>query len=123
MGFFSKKEDTRYIKEFDSALANINSLSNDFRNAHFESVELFEKNFQKEKSASDFDRERMLFERHLEVLQKLKFQSDLLIDEAFKLVRNETMLTEKDRIELRKILAKKAEPTNIKVGKAKKKIR
>jgi hypothetical protein len=120
MGIFSKKEDTRYIKEFDVALSNINSLAKQFRDAHFESIAMFERNFQKEKSASDLEKERMLFERHLDTLQKLKFQSDLLIDEAFKLVRNETALTEKDRAELKKILMKKPEQTNIKVSKSKK---
>jgi hypothetical protein len=123
MGIFSKKEDTRYIKEFDQTLVNIESLSRQFRDAHFESISLFENNFQKEKSASDLEKERLLFERHLEILQKLKFQTDLLIDEAFKLVRNETALTEKDRVELRKLLMKKSEPTDIKVSRPKGKSR
>jgi hypothetical protein len=120
MGIFSKKEDTRYIKEFDVALNNMNSLAKEFRDAHFDSIGLFEKNFQKEKSASDLEKERIIFEKHLETLQKLKFQSDLLIDEAFKLVRNETALTEKDRVELRKLLMKKSEPTKITISKSKK---
>jgi hypothetical protein len=121
MGWLSKKEDTRYVKEFDSALSNINSLAKQFREAHFESIEHFQKSFQKEKSASDMERERLLFEKHLDILQKLKFNSDLLVDEAFKLVRNESALTEKDRADLRKMLAPPSAPTNITVGKKKKK--
>ncbi len=116
MGLFSKKEDTRYIKEFDEALANINSLAKDFREKHFESISLFQKNFEKKKSGSDLEKEREVFEDHLEVLQKLKFNADNLIDEAVKLVRNETALTEKDRAELRKLLERKS-PTNIQVKK------
>lgn len=123
MGFFSKKEDTRYVKDFDESLAKIGSLARQFREAHFDSLELFEKNFKKEKTPGDLEKERLLFERHLDILQKLKFSSDLLIDEAFKLVRNESALTEKDRDELRKILMKKSEPTNIKVSRQKKKKR
>ena len=116
MGLFSKKEDTRYIKEFDDALANLNDLAAKFRDSHFASLEMFDKNFKKEKSSSDFHKERELFEEHLEILQKMKFNSDVLIDEALKIVRNETALTEKDRVEIRKILEKKA-PTNIQMKK------
>lgn len=117
MAFFSKKEeDIRYITEFDSALANINAISNDFRQVHFESLALFQKNFKAEKSPDDFQKERLLFENHLEILQKLKFQADTLLDEALKIVRNETALTEKDRAELQRIFLPK-EKTGIKVGK------
>lgn len=119
MGLFSKKEDTRYIKEFDDALAELNSFAAKFRDSHFESLEMFEKNFRKEKSPSDFHKERELFEQHLDTLQKLKFYSDVVIDEAVKIVRNETALTEKDRVEIRKILEKKS-PTNIQVKSSKK---
>jgi hypothetical protein len=119
MGIFSKKEDTRYVNEFDSALTNINALAKQFRDVHFESLNLFDKNFKKEKSETDLEKERILFENHLDILQKLKFQSDLLLDEAFKIVRNETALTEKDRQELRRILQAK-EKTGISVqGKEK----
>jgi hypothetical protein len=122
MGLFSKKEDTRYIKEFDTALSNLNEFSKQFRESHFESVNLFDKSFKKEKTPADLEKERVLFEKHLDILQKLKFQSDLLVDEAFKIVRNETALTEKDREALRKLLQpKKTAPTNIKVSKTKKK--
>jgi hypothetical protein len=120
MGFFSKKEDTRYVKEFDAALSNVDSLARQFRDIHFQSIAHFDKSFQKEKTPADLENERLLFEKHLEVLQKLKFNSDLMIDEAFKLVRNETMLTEKDRVELRKLLQPKSEKTDIKVSKKKK---
>ena len=121
MGLFSKKEDTRHIKEFDDHLSSVNDLAEKFRDVHFDSVELFEKNFKKEKSASDFEKERAMFERHLEILQKLKFSSDMLVDEAFKIVRNESALTEKDRAEIRKILESKSVPaTKIKVGKKRK---
>ena len=118
MGSFSKKEYTRYIKEFDAALSNIDTLAKQFREFHFEALDLFEKSFKKEKTAKDLESERALFEKHLEVLQKLKFQSDLLVDEAFKIVRNETALTEKDRAELKKVLQPKREsPTSISVKK------
>jgi len=121
MGFFKKSEDTRYVKEFDTALSNINEFAKQFRDIHFESIEHFEKSFQKEKSVNDLEKERMLFDKHLDVLQRLKFNSDVMIDEAFKLVRNESALTEKDREDLRKLLQPKAvERTNIKVVKAKK---
>jgi hypothetical protein len=120
MGFFSKKEDTRYVKEFDAALSNVDSLARQFRDIHFQSIEHFDKSFQKENTPADLENERLLFEKHLDVLQKLKFNSDLMIDEAFKLVRNETMLTEKDRVELRKLLQPKSEKTDIKVSKKKK---
>jgi len=118
MGFFSKKEDTRYVKEFDTALSNVDSLARQFRDIHFQSIAHFDKSFQKEKTGADLENERLLFEKHLDVLQKLKFNSDLMIDEAFKLVRNETMLTEKDRVELRKLLQPK---TELKVSKKKSK--
>jgi len=118
MALFSKKEDTRYVKEFDDSLSKINDLAKEFRDVHFESVKLFEKSFKKEKRTADLEKERALFEQHLEILQKLKFYSDLLVDEALKIVRNETALTEKDRQELRKIIEKKAVPkTKIKVSK------
>lgn len=118
MGLFSKKEDTRYIKEFDDALSQVNALAKQFRDSHFSSLSLFEKNFQKAKSPSDLQKERELFESHLDVLQKLKFQADLLIDEAFKIVRNETALTEKDRVELKRLLQSGgSQKTGIKVGK------
>ena len=120
MGLFSRKDDTRYLAEFDDSLSNINGLAKQFREVHFESVELFEKNFKKEKTVSDMEKERALFEKHLDILQKLKFYSDLLIDEAFKIVRNESALTEKDRQELQKLLEKRAVPTSIKVGKKRK---
>jgi adenylate kinase len=119
MGLFSRKEDTRHIKEFDDYLHDIHELAKQFREVHFGSVELFERNFKKEKTVSDMEKERALFEKHLDILQKLKFNSDLLIDEAFKIVRNESALTEKDRQELAKILEKKAVPTRISVGKKK----
>ena len=68
---------------------------------------------------ADLEKERVLFENHLDILQKLKFQSDLLLDEAFKIVRNETALTEKDRQELRRIFEPK-QKTGISVaGKGK----
>ncbi|MBU2561838.1 MAG: hypothetical protein KKD17_06070 [Nanoarchaeota archaeon] len=118
MAWFSKKEDTRYIKEFDDALLQIDALAKQFRDSHFDSLALFEKNFQKEKSPSDLQKERELFESHLDVLQKLKFQTDLLIDEAFKIVRNETALTEKDRVEMKRMLQPGgSQKTGIKVGK------
>ncbi|MBW2971804.1 hypothetical protein KY359_02095 [Candidatus Woesearchaeota archaeon] len=117
MGWFSKKEDTRYIQEFDSALSQINAFAKQFRDSHFQSLELFDKNFQKEKSASDLQKERELFESHLDVLQKLKFNCDLLIDESLKIVRNETALTEKDRVELKKMLQPASRPTKISVSK------
>jgi len=116
MGLFSKKEDTRYVKEFDSALSSITTLADDFRKSHFESLKMFSANFKKEKNASDLEKERKLFERHMDVLQKLKFQTDLLVDEAFKLVRNESALTDKDRQELLKIMVTKPK-TSIKVSK------
>lgn len=119
MGLFSRKEDTRYIKDFDDHLHNIYELARQFREVHFDSVELFEKNFKKEKTVSDMEKERATFEKHLDILQKLKFNSDMLIDEAFKIVRNESALTEKDRQELAKILEKKTVPTRISVGKKK----
>ncbi len=109
MSFFSKKEDMQYIKEFDTALTKINLFAKEFREIHFQSLEAFEKNFEKEKSSNEFMKERQLFESHLKLLQDLKVQTDLLIDEAFKLVRNETALTEKDRVELKKIIASKKE--------------
>jgi hypothetical protein len=112
MGLFSKKEDTRYVNEFDAALTNINALAKQFRDIHFESLTFFDKNFKKEKDPKDLEKERVLFETHLDILQKLKFQSDLMLDEAFKIVRNETALTEKDRQELRKIFQPK-EKTSI----------
>ncbi len=116
MGLFSRKEDTKYIKEFDSSLGEILSLAKKFRELHFSSIELFEKNFSESKTPDDLEKERMLFEKHLDILQKLKFQADLLVDEAFKLVRSETALTEADRMELRKILmSQKEEPTTIAV--------
>lgn len=117
MGLFSKKEDTRHIKEFDDVLSNMNMLAKEFRLTHFESTEFFEQNFKKEKTASDLEKERTLFERHLEILDKLKFNSDMLVDEAFKIVRNESALTEKDRQELDKILEKKTPRITIKVRK------
>ncbi|MFH1064805.1 MAG: hypothetical protein V1729_07000 [Candidatus Woesearchaeota archaeon] len=116
MGLFSKKEDTRYVKEFDNALHSIDSLAKEFRESHFASLTMFGANFRKDKDASDLEKERKLFERHMEVLQKLKFQTDLLVDEAFKIVRNESALTEKDRQELMKIMAPKPK-TGIKVPK------
>jgi hypothetical protein len=109
MAWFSKKEDTRYINEFDAALSNLNELARQFRDSHFESLEMFDKNFKKEKGTSDLEKERLLFDKHLDILQKMKFNSDLLVDEAFKIVRNETALTEKDRNELRKII----QPTSV----------
>jgi hypothetical protein len=115
MGLFSKKEDTRYIKEFDTALSNINLIAGEFRQVHFDSIELFDKNFKKEKSADDLQKERVLFENHLSLLQKLKFQTDILVDESLKIVRNETALTEKDRQEMRRIFEPK-EKTGIKVS-------
>lgn len=117
MGLFSKKEDKRYIQEFDDALSKINELAHQFRDAHFDSLAFFDRNFEKEKSESDLEKERDLFERHLEVLQKLKFNADVLVDEAFKLVRNEVALTEKDRQELKKLLASTPlQKTEIKVN-------
>ncbi len=116
MSLFSKKEDTRYIKEFDSALDSINTIAKEFRESHFETLKMFGNNFKKEKGRSDLEKERKLFERHMEVLQKLKFQTDFLVDEAFKLVRNESALTDKDREELLKIMAPKPK-TGIKVAK------
>jgi|GEM_PF-3426721 len=116
MGIFSKKEDLRYIKEFDNSLYEINALAGKFRELHFESLDTFNANFEKEKGFSDLEKERVLFEKHLDVLQKLKLNADLLLDEAFKLVRNETVLTEKDRVELRKLLQQKLEPTSISVS-------
>jgi len=105
MAWFSKKEDTRYIKEFDDALTNLNALAKQFRESHFDSIDFFQKNFEKQKSPTDFQKERELFENHMEILQKIKFNADIMVDEALKLVRNETALTEKDRTELRKIMA------------------
>lgn len=116
MGIFSKKEDTRYVKEFDTALSDITELAKQFREIHFESIEHFESHFQREKTPRDLEKERILFDRHLDVLQKLKFNTDLMLDEAFKLVRNETALTETDRIALRKLITQKTvEKTVIKV--------
>jgi hypothetical protein len=118
MAFFSKKEDKRYIQEFDDALSNINELAQQFRDAHFDSLAFFERNFEKEKSGSDLEKERDLFEKHLEVLQKLKLNTDILIDESFKLVRNEVALTEKDRQDLKKLLeSTPLQKTKIKVNK------
>ena len=118
MGFFSKKEDKRYIQEFDDALSKINEFAQQFRDAHFDSLAFFGKNFEKEKSKSDLEKERDLFEKHLEIFQKLKFNTDTLIDEAFKLVRNEVALTEKDRQELKKLLeSTPLHHTNITVNK------
>ncbi|MBW2964430.1 hypothetical protein KY363_03130 [Candidatus Woesearchaeota archaeon] len=114
MGLFSKKEDTRYVKEFDVALLEINALAKQFRDIHFESLEMFDRNFKKEKTPQELEKERMIFERHLEVLQKLRFQADILFDEAFRLVRNETALTEKDRQELHRLMEPR-EKTSIKV--------
>lgn len=107
MGIFSKKEDKRYIKEFDDALSNINDIAARFRQKHFESVACFDDNFKKEKKESDFEKERIIFESHLELMQGLKAQTDILINEALKIVRNFTNLTEKDRAELKKILTQK----------------
>jgi hypothetical protein len=109
MGIFSKKEDKKYIQEFDAALSKINDLAARFRQKHFESLACFDDNFKKEKKESDFEKERIIFESHLELMQELKTQTDLLINEAVKIVRNFTDLTEKDRAELRKILVRKEE--------------
>ena len=118
MAIFSKKEDTRYVKEFDTALDNIDFLGKEFREIHFRSITAFEDNFQKEKSARDLEKERLLFEKHLGVLQKLKHQTDVLLDEALKIVRNETALTERDRDSLHKMMARDA-PTRLKMTKKK----
>ena len=118
MSWFSKKKDTQYIEEFNSALSEINNLAENFRDSHLESVKLFEANFQKAKGPEDFEKERRLFEKHLDTLQQLKLQTDLLIDEAFKIVRNETALTERDRKELKKII-QPAKKTSIKVKQKK----
>jgi hypothetical protein len=115
MGFFSKKEDTRYVKEFDAALLNVNSLARQFRELHFQSIKHFGRSFEKEKTPADLENERLLFERHLDVLQKLKFNADVMVDEAFKLLRNETALTEKDRVELRKLLHPPAAKTELRI--------
>lgn len=120
MGLFSrKKEDTRHIADLDKALAEVNSFASRFRNVHFESLGRFEKNFRKEKSPADFQKERELFEQQLDILQKMKFYSDVVIDEAVRILRNETVLTEKDRIDIRKILEKKS-PTDIRVKSSRK---
>lgn len=116
MGLFSSKEDTRYIAEFDAALKKINSLSADFRQLHFLSLSMIDKNFQKEKSRRDLEKERKLFEQHLDTLQKMKHQTDILLDEAIKIVRNESAITERDRDELHKLLSV-PKPTGIMVKK------
>lgn len=117
MGLFSKKEDTKHIKDFDIAFSNVQELAHKFRSVHFESLEIFEKNFQKEKSPGDLRKERELFETHMDILQQLKLETDNMMDEAFKILRNETALTEKDRIEIRKLINAKSPSTNIKVSK------
>jgi hypothetical protein len=115
MGLFSKKEDTKNLKEFDIALDNLNALSKKFRALHFKSLEQFEKNFDKEKTSADLQKERVLFEAHLDILQQLRMEADKIVDEAFMLVRDENSLTEKDRLEIRKAIEPKRESTNIKV--------
>ena len=116
MGLFSKKKDAKNIKDFDIALSNLNSMAQKFRSVHFSSVETFEKNFEKQKTEKDLQNERALFETHLELLQHLKLETDNLLDEALKIVRDETVLTERDRTELRKLLdSKRTASTNIKV--------
>lgn len=120
MGLFSRKEDTKRIKEFDDYLSGINDLAEQFRSVHFDSIELFERNFKKEKTVSDIEKERAVFEKHLDILQKLKFNADMLVDEAFKIVRNESALTDKDRKELARLMEKRPSPTRIKVGGKKK---
>ncbi|MFC1741440.1 hypothetical protein ACFL3V_02805 [Nanoarchaeota archaeon] len=118
MGLFSKKEDTRYIKEFDTALQGINAISTQFREAHFQSLEMFQKNFEKEKTSEEFEKERLLFERHMDMLKQLKLNTDIMVEEAFKIVRNETALTEKDRKQLHSIMEPR-EKTNIQMQKGK----
>ncbi len=104
MGLFSKKvkkDDKILLKEFRSCLKEINSLADDFRLYHSKSMELFEHNFTKKKTAKDMEQERLLFEKQFDALQKLKFQTDLLVDEGFRLIRNEAVLTEKDRVDMK----------------------
>jgi hypothetical protein len=119
MGLFSKKEDTKHIKDFDIALSNLDTLAKKFRVLHFQSLEKFDSNFDKAKTPADIQKERVLFEAHLDILQQLRLEADHLVDEAFKLVRDETTLTEKDRVEIRKIIAPNRDPTKIQM-KAKK---
>ena len=117
MGLFSKKEDTKHIKDFDMALANLNLFAQKFREVHFASLDQFEKNFQKEKTEHDLRKERAIFDSHLGLLDQMKRETDVLLDEAFKIVRSETMLTEKDRREIQKVLTTKTAPTSISMAK------
>jgi hypothetical protein len=64
MGIFSKKEDTKHIKAFDSSLSDLNSLAERFRTIHFQTLESFQKNFEKEKADRDLQKERILSQTH-----------------------------------------------------------
>jgi hypothetical protein len=119
MGLFSKKEDTKHIKEFDVALSNLNTLARKFRVLHFESLGHFGKNFEVQKTPEQLQKERVVFEAHLDVLQQLKLESDRLMSEAFKLVRDETLLTEQDRAEIQKLIAPPRVPTGLKLSSKK----
>ncbi|NQU79402.1 hypothetical protein HQ545_06565 [Candidatus Woesearchaeota archaeon] len=114
MSLFSKKVDTLYVKEFDNAITNINSFASKFHELHVASLKSFQDNFKKEKGTAELEKERARFEKQLDILQKLKFNCDLLLDESVKMLRNETALTEKDRVDLRNITRPRS-PTGIKV--------
>lgn len=116
MAWFSKKEDTKHIKHFDYALNNVVKLADRFRTIHFSTLEVFENNFKKEKKEGDLQKERVLFESHMDMLHQLKLEVDNMMSEAHKIVSNETQLTQKDRDALKKIMQKK-DNTNIKVSK------
>ncbi len=107
MGWFTKKQkkaDKKISKEFDMILADLNDLARLFKLLHSKSLLAFEQNMHKKKTLEDLKAERLLFEKQYDVFYKLKHKTDLLIDEALRLIKNESVTTESDRVRMKENL-------------------
>lgn len=92
MGLLSRlktKEQNRHpsLEEFDISKQNLDNLMDEFRQLHLESMTCYAMNWTRVKSPQSLAHERDNFERQLEILKRMKSESDRILVEAKKLVK------------------------------------